>query len=113
MPATASCRRDTRPASPSAVYQPRRPERTVAYQVIQRHLETWLALAHANEHKGNPIPWYVERDFRQYLSCGILANGFARVRCADCGQDFLVAFSCCLELETIRSTPGEEGRGDA
>ena len=26
--------------------------------------------------------------------CGILAHGFARVYCANCGHDFLVAFSC-------------------
>jgi anaerobic ribonucleoside-triphosphate reductase len=36
----------------------------------------------------------VEREFRRYLECGILAYGFARARCPDCGHDFLVAFSC-------------------
>ncbi|GAB6044062.1 IS91-like element ISCR1 family transposase [Endothiovibrio diazotrophicus] len=40
------------------------------------------------------IPAYVEREFRRYLECGILAHGFARARCAECGHDFLVAFSC-------------------
>jgi predicted Zn-ribbon and HTH transcriptional regulator len=25
---------------------------------------------------------------------GILAHGFARARCADCGHDFIVAYSC-------------------
>ena len=29
-----------------------------------------------------------------YLDCGILARGFARVRCGQCGHDFLIAFSC-------------------
>ncbi len=38
--------------------------------------------------------YHVERDFRRYLECGILAYGFARAYCADCGRDFLVAFSC-------------------
>lgn len=28
------------------------------------------------------------------LTCGILAHGFARGRCAECDQDFLVAYSC-------------------
>lgn len=28
---------------------------------------------------------------KQYLECGIFANGFARARCEDCGHDFLVA----------------------
>jgi hypothetical protein len=39
------------------------------------------------------VPAYVERAFRRYLECGILACGFARARCPDCGYDFLVAFS--------------------
>jgi len=39
------------------------------------------------------VPVYVEREFRRYLQCGILAYGFARARCSDCGHDFLVAFS--------------------
>jgi hypothetical protein len=30
----------------------------------------------------------------RYLDCGILENGFARVRCAGCRHDMLVAFSC-------------------
>jgi len=29
-----------------------------------------------------------------YLDCGILENGFARVRCGACHAEFLVAFSC-------------------
>jgi len=36
----------------------------------------------------------VEREFRRYLDCGILARGFARARCGQCGHDFLIAFSC-------------------
>ena len=40
------------------------------------------------------MPAYVEREFRRFLECGILAYGFARARCPDCGHDFLVAFSC-------------------
>jgi hypothetical protein len=36
----------------------------------------------------------VERDLRRYLECGILAYGFARAYCEECGHDFLIAFSC-------------------
>jgi len=36
----------------------------------------------------------VERDFRSYLRCGILALGFARVRCTDRGHNRLLACSC-------------------
>jgi hypothetical protein len=37
---------------------------------------------------------FVEREIRAYLDCGVLANGFLRVHCDDCGCDRLVAFSC-------------------
>ena len=68
--------------------------RSVVYQVVQRHLETWLEETRGRDPDGEPVPAYVERDFRQYLTCGILAHGFARARCATCGHDFLVAFAC-------------------
>ena len=56
---------------------------------------------------GDGVPSWVERDFRAYLRCGILAHGFARARCAGCGYDFLVAFSCAvlrILLRGIRTT---------
>jgi hypothetical protein len=31
-------------------------------------------------------------EFERYLGCGILANGFARVRCASCHDEMLVAY---------------------
>jgi hypothetical protein len=93
--AVAACAYDpTEPARRPAVYQPRRPERSVVYQVVQKHLETWLEMARAGDGDGVSVPAYIEHDFRQYLACGILANGFARARCAHCGHDFLIAFSC-------------------
>ena len=42
-----------------------------------------------------PLPVvHVEREFRRCLTCGILAHGFARARCGQCGHDFLIACSC-------------------
>jgi hypothetical protein len=74
------------------LYQRRRPAETVLYQLVQEHLETFLTLS--DEGTGGGLPGYVERDFRKYLDCGILARGFARARCKDCGEDYLIAFSC-------------------
>ena len=34
------------------------------------------------------------------IDCGLLCNGFARLRCAQCGYEWMVAFSC------ICPTPG-------
>ena len=78
--------------STAAVYRRRQPERTLLYRTVQTHLGTWLALQ--DEGAGETAPAVTEREFRRYLEYGILAHGFARARCADCGHDFLVAYSC-------------------
>ena len=64
-------------ATPGLIYRPRRPTQTPPYPVVQHHLETFLAQA-AEDTVGDGVPAWVERDFRGYLECGILAYGFAR-----------------------------------
>ncbi len=59
------------------VYRPRRPTETPLYPVVQHHLETFLAEAQETDPMGWGIPSWVERDFRGYLRCGILAHGLA------------------------------------
>ncbi len=87
MPAAVAC------ASPrSAVYRRRQPERTLLYRTVQAHLATWLSLQ--DDGSAAHPPACIEREFRRYLECGILAHGFARARCAECGHDFLIAYSC-------------------
>ncbi len=61
------------------------------YEAVRDNLTTLLA--EANE-VGRGLPRYVERDFARYLECGVLAHGFARVRCESCKDELLVAFSC-------------------
>jgi Transposase zinc-binding domain len=41
-----------------------------------------------------PLPAFVEQEFRDFLTCGILAHGFARLRCTECTLERLVPFSC-------------------
>jgi hypothetical protein len=60
--------------------------------VLLRHLQTFLS--RADERAGPGLPHFVRRELYRFLDCGILANGFARVHCASCGRDELVAFSC-------------------
>ncbi len=72
-------------------YARHRPEQSVLYGVVQQELETFLARAQARE---RPVPRFVEREIRAFLRCGILAHGFVRVHCDDCGLDRVVAFSC-------------------
>ena len=80
-------------SSPSAVYEPRSPEDGVLYRIVRDHFETFRAQA-ANLRDGQGLPKFVERAFTDVLRCGWLAGGFARFRCAGCGFDRFVAFSC-------------------
>ena len=43
---------------------------------------------------GASLPSFIKDEFDAFLDCGILAHGFLRLRCGDCGHDTLVAFSC-------------------
>ncbi len=72
----------------------REPERTLLHATVRDHLRTFLEEARARTDDGAGLPRFVEAEFERYLGCGILAHGFARVRCGGCGDELLVAFSC-------------------
>jgi hypothetical protein len=55
------------------------------------HGATFLAEV---ESGGSSLPGFVEGEFQRYFRCGVLAHGFARVRCASSHDELLVAFSC-------------------
>src|SRR5262252_2506442 len=73
-------------------YRRRTPERTLLYSTVRAHLKTFLAEMEGEA--GASLPRFVVGEFERYLGCGILPNGFARVRCTTCGDELLVAFSC-------------------
>ena len=72
-----------------ATYEPRDPSSTVLYKVIAEHLETFLASLD-DDPDATGLPAYVEREFYDYLQCGILAHGFLRLGCVT-----PVTKSCC------------------
>jgi len=49
------------------------------------------------QRRGASAPAVSKREFCRTLECGILAHGFARARCADCGHNSLITCSrqCC------------------
>ena len=73
-------------------YQRRRPEETTLYQVVQEHVETFVAQVELETGAG--LPQFVKDEFEAFLECGIWAHGFLRLRRGTCAQDNLVAFSC-------------------
>jgi hypothetical protein len=78
---------------PCAGYQPRDAERGVLYRVVDAHLDAFLDAA-AEGPGGTRLPAFIEQEFRDFLTCGVLAHGFARLRCGECAFERLVPFSC-------------------
>ena len=77
----------------AAVYVPRSPTTSVLHQVVRGHLAGFLAEVDART-DGIGLPRFVTRELRKFLGRGVLARGFARVRCPDCAFDRLIPFSC-------------------
>ena len=82
-------------------YERHQPEQTLLYQLVETH---YPALVDQLAQQGKSLPDHVRREFEAYLKCGRLEHGFLRVRCDKCHFQRLVAFSCCLQRETIYST---------
>ena len=72
-------------------YQRHKPEQTLLYQIIEHHYPDFQALMEA---QNRPLPKYVQKEFDEYLKCGRLEYGFLRVKCEQCHDEKLVAFSC-------------------
>ena len=79
----------------SPVYRPRKPQESQYYQCVEDNFE---ALERVYDERfatryGFFRP-YVKQVIYRFLDCGILHNGFARVKCEECGHEYLLGFSC-------------------
>ena len=79
----------------SPVYQPRKPQESQYYQCIEDNFEK-LEQVYDDQFskKYGFFRSYIKQVIYRYLDCGILHNGFARVKCGECGHEYLLAFSC-------------------
>jgi hypothetical protein len=77
------------------IYQPRNPHGSDYYRCVQDHFEQ-LAMCWEDRYAPRYGFWrpYVTDVIYRYLDCGDLHLGFTRVRCADCGHEYLLAYSC-------------------
>jgi hypothetical protein len=83
---------DVAPQYETFSYQRRVPEQTLLYRVLAENLETFLDRCQSAEHE---LPRYVEKELRDYLTCGVLGCGFVRIKCSGCGkEERALAFSC-------------------
>ena len=79
----------------AARYRPRRPERTSFYRLLERHFEDYTRVhSERFEPRHGPLRRVVRRAVEQFLDCGRHESGFARLRCAGCAAEHLIAFSC-------------------
>ena len=80
----ASSKRTTGPETPST---------PCSTQSSPNDLEAFLgAVAEAGDGAG--LPQFVEREFREFLTCGVFEHGVARLQCEGCRREHLVPFSC-------------------
>ena len=80
---------------PAAVYRHRNPQLSDYYHCVEDYFETFVGIydEHFSRQYGFWRP-YIEQVIYRYLDCGDPHNGFARVKCKDCGHEYLLAFSC-------------------
>jgi hypothetical protein len=73
--------------------------KSVLYTVMAGSLETFLA---RQQQRGLPVPVFVEREMRAFLEYGLLACGFLRLWCEQCGRDKLVPLvDCTVEIDSV------------
>ncbi len=78
-----------------SVYHPRMPYDSPLWRLLNNHYENFERCYEERfEQKYGFFRPVIGEVVRNYLTCGDLKNGFARVRCGDCCKEYLLAFSC-------------------
>jgi hypothetical protein len=101
-------------AEAPAAYRPRHPEKTASYRLFQDHFDRYVrAYEERFEPHSGPLRPVVVRSVEEFLSCGRLEGGFARLRCPKCRAEHLLGFSCrtknfCSSCQAKRSVPFAE-----
>ena len=76
-------------------YRRRKPQYTPYYRCIEDYYEEFKRVYDRRfSQKYGYLRSHIEKVIYQYLDCGILHNGFARIRCGSCGHENILAFSC-------------------
>ena len=75
--------------------RPRQPLESDFHRLIREHFDDFRAVYGERYARkfGHWRPVF-DKAVHQFLKCGDLHHGFARVRCPDCRHEFFVAFSC-------------------
>src|SRR4030042_2977270 len=79
----------------SGIYHPRDSTDSPLWNLLNSHYDDFEK--HYEEKYEKKYGYFrpvIKEVVEEYLKCGDLKEGFARVRCQDCGQTFLLAASC-------------------
>ena len=78
-----------------AVYRPRKPQVSDYYRCVEDYFGIFLQVYEERfERLYGFFRPHLPKIIHRYLDCGILQNGFARVKRKDCNHEYLLAFSC-------------------
>ena len=86
-----------------------RSERAPTYRLLERHFLAYTRVHEERfEARHGALRSVVGRSVNQYLECGRLMGGFARIQCPTCHDEHLLAFSCrtrnlCASCQSKRS----------
>jgi len=81
--------------APRGVYTPRPPQASPLFRLVSDPLRR-LHNVYDERVARAYGPWrpVVAQVADQFLACGVLEHGFARIRCDTCAHEYLLAFSC-------------------
>jgi Putative transposase/Transposase zinc-binding domain len=84
-----------RPAQTGKFYRPRNHKASPFFKIVRDRFDEFERVypERFQERYGYWRP-VIRSSIDKFLKCGDLREGFARVRCPDCGEEFFVAFSC-------------------
>jgi hypothetical protein len=79
---------------PGKFYRPRNHE-TPFFKIVHDHFDEFEKV-YPERYQAKYGYWrpVIRKSIDKFLKCGNLKEGFARVRCPDCHEEFFVAFSC-------------------
>jgi len=84
-----------KPDSKPEFYRPRNPEQSPFYKLVNEYFDEFERIYPEKYEKTHgywrPI---IRKSIEKFLKCGDLKEGFARVKCKQCGKELFVAYSC-------------------
>jgi hypothetical protein len=79
----------------SGIYHPRNPTDSPLWKLLNNHYDDFEK--HYEEKYEKKYGYFrsvISEVVTEYLKCGDLKEGFARVRCQDCGHEFILSLAC-------------------